>query len=92
MLATYAGWVTLVALFGGQLCTAIDVITEYGPVRGQTIPVVLESGDFNVHSYWGIPYARSPVGSLRFAVSSLLLKMLNHSGNYKKRLIVIILS
>jgi len=64
-----AGLVVLVVLFSGQLCSAIDIITEYGPVRGQSIPVVLESGDFLVHSFWGIPYARPPVGDLRFAVS-----------------------
>ena len=62
-------WVTLLALLDTELCAAIDVQTEYGPVRGHLVPVALESGNFNVHSFLGIPFARSPVGSLRFAVS-----------------------
>jgi len=69
MLATYAWSLVIFVSWSGSFCTSIDVSTEYGPVRGQTIPVVLDSGDFNVHSFWGIPYARPPVGDLRFKVS-----------------------
>jgi len=68
--------VALLALFGYQLCSAIDITTEYGVVRGQVIPVVLETGDFNVNTFWGIHFARAPVGDLRFEVSLLIIKLL----------------
>jgi len=72
MLTANVVLVALLALIGGQLCIAVDIDTEHGPVRGETIPVTLASGDFNVHRFWGIPYARAPVGDLRFEVGYVL--------------------
>jgi len=42
------------------------VETEYGSVRGQTIPVFMNDGEYRITSFLGIPFARPPVGSLRF--------------------------
>ena len=42
-----------------------EVDTVYGRVRGQSIP--LSSGNV-IDSYLGIPFARAPVGDLRFEV------------------------
>ncbi len=47
-----------------------DVETEYGTVRGQTIPVELTTGVFNIVSFYGIPFAKPPVGNLRFEVNA----------------------
>jgi len=49
-------------------CAGQDVLTTYGTVRGQTIPVQLTSGLEQITSFYGIPYARPPLGDLRFAV------------------------
>ena len=46
------------------------VITEFGPVEGLSIPI--HTGDV-IDSFLGIPFARAPVGELRFEVSQ------NHS-------------
>ena len=43
-----------------------EVETQYGVVRGQ--PVALTSGAI-INSYLGVPYARPPVGDLRFQVN-----------------------
>ena len=43
------------------------VDTTYGPVLG--VDVTLNSGDV-IQSFMGIPFARAPVGDLRFAVSN----------------------
>lgn len=53
----------LVATLVGQ-ATGRHVDTIYGTVDGNT--VVLDTG-FSVDSFYGIPYARPPVGDLRFA-------------------------
>jgi len=54
---------TLTAVLGvqGQVFN-----TEYGPVRGQTIQVHLEDKTVPVTSFYGIPFARAPVGIYRF--------------------------
>jgi len=56
-----AALVCLNGAVSGQL-----VMTEYGPVRGQTLDVNLLSGTVPVTTFWGIPYAAPPVGNLRF--------------------------
>jgi carboxylesterase type B len=61
------GWFTLTALLGvAQLLGAQDVETIYGTVRGQTMPVEIGLGIVNVTTFWGIRYAKPPVGDLRF--------------------------
>ena len=42
------------------------VMTEFGPVQGLSIPI--HTGDV-IDSFLGIPFARAPVGELRFQVS-----------------------
>ena len=44
------------------------VQTKYGSVQGKTIP--LHDGN-TVNSFLGIPFARAPVGELRFMVSNM---------------------
>ena len=42
------------------------VMTEFGPVEGLSIPI--HTGDV-IDTFLGIPFARAPVGELRFEVS-----------------------
>lgn len=46
----------------------VDVDIEYGTIRGQEI--TLDDGKVVV-SFKGVPFAKPPVGDLRFAVSSV---------------------
>lgn len=50
----------------GRANDAFVVSTQYGPVRGRQQSTL--TGDV-VYSFRGIPYARPPVGALRFCVS-----------------------
>ncbi|XP_056384115.1 carboxylesterase 5A-like [Hyla sarda] len=45
-----------------------SVTTKYGKLHGITMPV---KTDRTVHAFYGVPYAKSPVGSLRFAAPEL---------------------
>ena len=45
---------------------AVTVETKYGPVEGLTIP--LHTGN-SVNSFLAIPFAKPPVGELRWRVS-----------------------
>ena len=45
------------------------VMTEYGIVIGSTVTVIGLDKQTLVNSYLGIPFARPPVGDLRFEVS-----------------------
>jgi len=61
--------VWLVSALTLQLALLADsqtVETEYGPVRGQTLPVYMNDGEYSITSFLGIPYAKPPVGDLRF--------------------------
>ncbi|XP_069802324.1 fatty acyl-CoA hydrolase precursor, medium chain-like [Dendropsophus ebraccatus] len=42
-----------------------EVETQYGKLRGKTLSV--KGTDRNVHAFYGVPFAKPPVGSLRFA-------------------------
>ena len=57
---------TLVAISAAVKAAVVRVDTVYGPVDGQTI--ALEDGT-EVNSFYGIPFAKPPVGDLRWRVS-----------------------
>ena len=68
--------VTLVAISAAVKAAVVRVDTVYGPVDGQTI--ALEDGT-RVNSFYGIPFAKPPVGDLRWRVSDDLLVSLVES-------------
>ena len=68
--------VTLVAILAAVKAAIVRVDTVYGPVDGQTI--TLEDGT-EVNSFYGIPFAKPPVGDLRWRVSDDLLVSLVES-------------
>lgn len=53
-------------LFGSNKMTDLIVTTEQGKVRGKTC-VDYHGGTF--YAFSGIPYAKAPIGPLRFKVS-----------------------
>lgn len=69
LLAVFISFLLSVA-FGQQPV----VNTTYGRVQGQTLATHYER---NVNSFHGIPFAKPPVGNLRFAVSKLLQDNVN---------------
>ena len=58
----------LVVAVGPLTAHGITVDTKYGPVEGLTLP--LHTGR-SVNSFYAIPYAKPPVGELRWRVSVL---------------------
>lgn len=50
---------------------AITVTTKLGPVKGYK---TVSSFDYNYYNFHGIPYAKPPVGELRFKVNIFSLK------------------
>lgn len=48
------------------------VPTEYGTIRGQLEMSIIDQKPF--HAYRGIPYARAPIGDLRFKVNPFLVR------------------
>ena len=67
MKATFLWLIAAVStsLVAGQDSNPV-VMTEFGPVEGLSIP--LHTGDV-IDTFLGIPFARAPVGELRFEVS-----------------------
>jgi carboxylesterase type B len=61
-------WYSMLLALMAVDTSAKVVETLYGSADGNS--VVLDDGKV-VNSWYGIPYARSPVGELRFAVSIL---------------------
>ena len=53
-------------LFVISVTSAITVTTDYGDVIGRTVTV---NNGVKVDYYYAIPYAKPPVGQLRFRVS-----------------------
>ncbi|XP_063801980.1 putative inactive carboxylesterase 4 isoform X2 [Pseudophryne corroboree] len=53
------------ALAAGQEEDRPLVITQYGKLRGKTVEV--KETDRPVHAFYGVPFAKPPVGPLRFA-------------------------
>ena len=66
-LACVALFVPLMALASAQ---GPIVDTTYGPVQGVDVP--LASGTV-IQTFMGIPFARAPVGDLRFEVTPLYI-------------------
>ncbi|XP_069801980.1 fatty acyl-CoA hydrolase precursor, medium chain-like [Dendropsophus ebraccatus] len=56
---------TLAVLASGEEDGHPEVETQYGKLRGKKLSV--KGTDRNVHAFYGVPFAKSPVGSLRFA-------------------------
>ncbi|XP_069802321.1 fatty acyl-CoA hydrolase precursor, medium chain-like [Dendropsophus ebraccatus] len=52
-------------LVSGQQDGRPEVETQYGKLRGKTLSV--KGTDRTVHAFYGVPFAKPPVGSLRFA-------------------------
>ena len=51
------------------LCAGVQVETAYGTVEGQTITLVDDyHAGIAINSFYAVPYARPPVGDLRFEV------------------------
>lgn len=68
----------LLALFvcicGTQCVYSIQVETVYGTVEGRTIELIDEwHAGISVNTFYSIPFAKPPLGDLRFAVSGALL-------------------
>ena len=65
-----AAFLWLIAVVSTSLVVSQDsnpvVMTEFGPVEGLSIPI--HTGDV-IDTFLGIPFARAPVGELRFEVS-----------------------
>ena len=69
-IAPHSHWVT--AYFSGLLpfCLSKIVTTKYGDVEGDTLTLVDDfHNGIEIDTYLGIPFARPPVGELRFTVS-----------------------
>lgn len=62
---TYAG-TRLVDCYRHYFSEAITVTTKSGPVKGYKIA---SSFDYNYYNFHGIPFAKPPVGDLRFKVN-----------------------
>ena len=59
----------ILCLAGHALSVDVDVLTEYGLVRGHTVNVnLLDGSSKTVNSFLGIPFGKSPTGDLRFEV------------------------
>jgi len=59
----------LVSALTLQLALRADsevVDTEYGPVRGETIPIFLNDGERRITHFLGVPFAKPPINELRF--------------------------
>ncbi len=54
--------------FCQKLVTSVDVSTEYGIVRGQTVPVYNGLETVDVNSFKGVPFGKSTEGERRFLV------------------------
>ena len=65
----------IIAFLAFSPCLAVDVTTKYGVVRGQTLE--LDTG-VRVNSFLGIPFAKPPVGVLRWKVGTLRTVVCNY--------------
>ena len=66
MLMLHLGVLTCVCLSGLVAGEPVLVDTVYGPVEGHTVDL---SDGSHVNSFLGIPFAKSPNGTLRWKVS-----------------------
>ena len=67
-------FILFIFLASSLVCAQSDnplVLTEFGAVEGISVPI--HTGDV-IDSFLGIPFARAPVGQLRFEVSSFSFK------------------
>lgn len=54
-----------VDMYRNAFSEAITITTKSGPVKGYKIPSAF---DFHYYNFCGIPYAKPPIGDLRFKV------------------------
>ena len=47
-----------------------QVLTKYGTIEGKRI---IHTGDCQVDAFLGIPYAKAPLGDLRFRVTEFII-------------------
>lgn len=74
--STYVAWLVLVSTFAVERVRSVIINTEYGFVYGRTLNVVGLKKQTLVNSFMGIPYARPPLGDLRFEVIKVHYRML----------------
>lgn len=55
----------LIEFYRHYFSEVITVVTKSGPVKGYKLP---SSFDYHYINFFGIPYAKPPVGDLRFKV------------------------
>ena len=67
MLNIFYLWIVLMTVLN-QIRSQTTVETKYGPVRG-----TLKKDDLGTsyHAFYGIPFAKPPVGELRFKVTKV---------------------
>ena len=58
--------IAFILIFG--YTSGVDVTTKYGVVRGQTVE--LNTG-IKINTYLGIPFAKPPIGDLRWKVCDI---------------------
>ena len=77
LIVTILIYVILNAVFCESIYTRNPIAyTKYGSVEG--IPVPVHTGQI-IDTYLGVPYARPPIGDMRFMVGYAFLVIIRHS-------------